>query len=55
VPTARQLPRKLRLGQTNVGGEVSEVQVHRQWHLPLDPECEVVAEYAQTLGFTVVS
>ena len=24
--------------------------IHRQWHLPLDPECEVVAEYAETLG-----
>ena len=23
--------------------------IHRQWHLPLDPECEVVAEYAETL------
>ena len=26
------------------------VPIHRQWHLPLDPECEVVAEHAQTLG-----
>jgi hypothetical protein len=40
----------LRPGQTNVGGEVLEVLIHRQWHLPLDPECEVVTEYAQSLG-----
>lgn len=24
--------------------------IHRQWHLPLDPECEVVAEHAKSLG-----
>jgi hypothetical protein len=23
--------------------------IHRQWHLPLDPECEIVAEYSETL------
>ena len=26
------------------------VPIHRQYHLPVDPECEVVAEYAETLG-----
>jgi hypothetical protein len=27
-----------------------EATIHRQWHLPLDPECEVVVVYAETLG-----
>jgi hypothetical protein len=26
------------------------VAVHRQWHVPVDPECEVVVQYAETLG-----
>ena len=24
--------------------------IRRQWHLPVDPECEVVADYAETFG-----
>ena len=27
-----------------------EATIHRQWHLPLDPECEVAVVYAETLG-----
>ena len=29
--------------------------IRRQWHLPLDPECEVVAEHAETLDGDLIT